>query len=225
MHSESKEDVINNCLEFINKGYSPLFMKINNYKPLFFQVDKHVTLKLMLKIYVKNIPDFDIRILNGIKLYYGKRLLNMDVEVRYLKLEHLSLISNFMREEEIPTEKIEEHPIYDYSENDFVISQIQNDIKNINEKIKEQSLDMIDKGLFHIFIELKNYKCIYFIADKNMTLKIILKIYAKNIPNFDESILNGIKLYCGKRPLVIDEKIQYLNLKQFCIITNFIKEE
>ena len=43
----------------------------------------------------------------------------MDEEVRYLKLEHLSLISNFMREEEIPTEKIEEHPIYDYSENDF----------------------------------------------------------------------------------------------------------
>ena len=67
LHSESEEDVINNCLEFINKGYSPLFMKINNYKPLFFQVDKHVTLKLMLKIYVKNIPDFDIRILNGIK--------------------------------------------------------------------------------------------------------------------------------------------------------------
>ena len=67
MHSESKEDVINNYLEFINKDYSPLFMKINNYKPLFFQVDKHVTLKLMLKIYVKNIPDFDIRILNGIK--------------------------------------------------------------------------------------------------------------------------------------------------------------
>ena len=67
LHSESEEDVINNYLEFINKGYSPLFMKINNYKPLFFQVDKHVTLKLMLKIYVKNIPDFDIRILNGIK--------------------------------------------------------------------------------------------------------------------------------------------------------------
>ena len=74
-------------------------------------------------------------------------------------------------------------------------------------------------------MELKDYQPLSFFVDKNMTLKTILNIYAKNMTNFDESILNGIKLYCGKRPLDIDEKIQYLNLRQLSRITNFMAEE
>ena len=44
-------------------------------------------------------------------------------------------------------------------------------------------------------------------------------------PNFDESILNGIKLYCGKCPLDINEEIQYLKLKQYSVIKDIETEE
>ena len=117
---------------------------------------------------------------------------------------------------------------YNYSDSDLIISRIQNisDIKNITEeKTLEQSQDLLEKGLFPLFMELKDYQPLSFFVDKNMTLKTILNIYAKNMTNFDESILNGIKLYCGKRPLDIDEKIQYLNLRQLSRITNFMAEE
>ena len=128
----------------------------------------------------------------------------------------------------INEEEDDKYKGYNYSDSDLIISRIQNisDIKNITEeKTLEQSQDLLEKGLFPLFMELKDYQPLSFFVDKNMTLKTILNIYAKNMTNFDESILNGIKVYCGKRPLDIDEKIQYLNLRQLSRITNFMAEE
>ena len=137
----------------------------------------------------------------------------------------INIGSNYKINEE---EEDDKYKGYNYSDSDLIISRIQNisDIKNITEeKTLEQSQDLLEKGLFPLFMELKDYQPLSFFVDKNMTLKTILNIYAKNMTNFDESILNGIKLYCGKRPLDIDEKIQYLNLRQLSRITNFMAEE
>ena len=115
----------------------------------------------------------------------------------------------------INEEEDDKYKGYNYSDSDLIISRIQNisDIKNITEeKTLEQSQDLLEKGLFPLFMELKDYQPLSFFVDKNMTLKTILNIYAKNMTNFDESILNGIKLFCGKCPLDINEEIQYLNL-------------
>ena len=117
---------------------------------------------------------------------------------------------------------------YNYSDSDLIISQIKNvsDIKNITEENPlEQSQVLLDKGLFPIFMELKNYKPLFLYVSRHIILKSILKKYVDYIPNFDEKILNEIQLYCGKRLLDINAEIQYLNLKQLSRITNFIAEE
>ena len=128
----------------------------------------------------------------------------------------------------INEEEDDKYKGYNYSDSDLIISQIKNvsDIKNITEENPlEQSQVLLDKGLFPIFMELKNYKPLFLYVSRHIILKSILKKYVDYIPNFDEKILNEIQLYCGKRLLDINAEIQYLNLKQLSRITNFIAEE
>ena len=108
---------------------------------------------------------------------------------------------------------------YNYSESDFEISQ---KVNLSEEKTLEESQVLLDKGLFPLFIKLNDYKPQLFYAERNTTLKIILKVFFDKTPGIDESILKDIKLYSGKNPLDINKEIQYLNLDQYNynIITN-----
>ena len=136
----------------------------------------------------------------------------------------INIGSNFRKNEE----EDDKYKGYNYSDSDLIISQIKNvsNIKNITEENPlEQSQVLLDKGLFPIFMELKNYKPLFLYVSRHIILKSILKKYVDYIPNFDEKILNEIQLYCGKRLLDINAEIQYLNLKQLSRITNFIAEE
>ena len=84
--------------------------------------------------------------------------------------------------------------------------------EGVSRSQQEQSQVLLDKGLFPIFMELKNYKPLFLYVSRQIILKSILKKYVDYIPNFDEKILNEIQLYCGKRLLDINAEIQYLNL-------------
>ena len=84
---------------------------------------------------------------------------------------------------------------------------------------------MIDKGYFSFFLKINDYKPRFFICDKHVNLKLVLKGYIENTLDINKNIVNGIKLYCGKRPLNLDEELQYLNLKSYSIVKNIISEE
>ena len=82
-----------------------------------------------------------------------------------------------------------------------------------------------DKGLFPLFIKIKDFNPKFFLGDRHSTLKIMLKAYFDNTPGIDTNIFNNIKLYLGKRPLDINEEIQYLKLKQYSVIKDIETEE
>ena len=110
---------------------------------------------------------------------------------------------------------------YNYSESDFQISMM----KNISEeKTLEQTQIFIEQGYFSLFMRLNDYAPKYYTVDKNTTLKLILKTYSKNTPQFDMNILNDIKLYCGEKSLDINKSIKDLNLEKLSVITNFVNK-
>ena len=125
---------------------------------------------------------------------------------------------NFRKNEE---EEDDNYKEYNYSESDFQISMM----KNISEeKTLEQTQIFIEQGYFPLFMRLNDYALKYYTVDKNTTLKLILKTYSQNTPQFDMSILNDIKLYCGEKSLDINKRIKDLNLEKLSVITNFVNK-
>ena len=129
----------------------------------------------------------------------------------------INIGSNFRKNEE----EDDNYKEYNYSESDFQISMM----KNISEeKTLEQTQIFIEQGYFSLFMRLNDYAPKYYTVDKNTTLELILKTYSKNTPQFDMSILNDIKLYCGEKSLDINKSIKDLNLEKLSIITNFMNK-
>ena len=130
----------------------------------------------------------------------------------------INIGSNFRKNEE---EEDDNYKEYNYSESDFQISMM----KNISEeKTLEQTQIFIEQGYFSLFMRLNDYAPKYYTVDKNTTLKLILKTYSENTPQFDMSILNDIKLYCGEKSLDINKRIKDLNLEKLSVITNFVNK-
>ena len=129
----------------------------------------------------------------------------------------INIGSNFRKNEE----EDDNYKEYNYSESDFQISMM----KNISEeKTLEQTQIFIEQGYFPLFMRLNDYALKYYTVDKNTTLKLILKTYSQNTPQFDMSILNDIKLYCGEKSLDINKRIKDLNLENLSLITNFVNK-
>ena len=79
--------------QLMNEGYLPIFMKLDDYKPLFFFIKEESTLKSLLKMYIKNLPETDMG--NEVsKLYVGKKLLDKDKQIQDLDLSPYSIITN-----------------------------------------------------------------------------------------------------------------------------------
>lgn len=90
----------NNILEQtqnkIDKGYIPLFLKIDNNEPILLYIKETSPLRSLLLAYLKNCPNTDEGLLDEIKLYHKKRLLNIDEQIQNLNLEALDIITNIM---------------------------------------------------------------------------------------------------------------------------------
>ena len=91
---KDSQDILGQSYEMINKGYIPLLMKLDNFKPLFFFVKRESTLKSLVKAYIKNCPKTDEGIVNDIKLYDGDELLDINKPISELNLEPFCKINN-----------------------------------------------------------------------------------------------------------------------------------
>ena len=91
---KDSQDILGQSYEMINKGYIPLLMKLDNFKPLFFFVKRESTLKSLVKAYIKNCPKTDEGIVNYIKLYDGDELLDINKPISELNLEPFCKINN-----------------------------------------------------------------------------------------------------------------------------------
>ena len=91
---KDSQDILGQSYEMINKGYIPLLMKLDDFKPLFFFVKRESTLKSLVKAYIKNCPKTDEGIVNDIKLYDGDELLDINKPISELNLEPFCKINN-----------------------------------------------------------------------------------------------------------------------------------
>ena len=91
---KDSQDILGQSFEMINKGYIPLLMKLDNFKPLFFFIKRESTLKSLVKAYIKNCPKTDEGIVNDIKLYDGDELLDINKPISELNLEPFCKINN-----------------------------------------------------------------------------------------------------------------------------------
>lgn len=91
---KDSQDILGQSYDMINKGYIPLLMKLDNFKPLFFFVKRESTLKSLVKAYIKNCPKTDEGIVNDIKLYDGDELLDINKPISELNLEPFCKINN-----------------------------------------------------------------------------------------------------------------------------------
>ena len=91
---KDSQDILGQSYDMINKGYIPLLMKLDNFKPLFFFIKRESTLKSLVKAYIKNCPKTDEGIVNDIKLYDGDELLDINKPISELNLEPFCKINN-----------------------------------------------------------------------------------------------------------------------------------
>ena len=76
-----------------DEGYFPLFLKIDNNKPKFFFIKFDSTLRCLIKTYKMMMGIDDLKI--EYNLYNDKNeLLDQDIEINYLNIEPLKVISN-----------------------------------------------------------------------------------------------------------------------------------
>ena len=76
-----------------DEGYFPLFLRIDNDKHKFFFIKNDSTLRCLIKTYkmMMGIDDLKIKYI----LYNDKnKILDQDIEIKYLKIDPLSVISN-----------------------------------------------------------------------------------------------------------------------------------
>ena len=87
--------------QLIDEGFLPVFLKINDFRPLHFFINQESTLNSLLREYIRNIPETDDGILNKIKLYHKNILLDFNKKIRELGLKPYSIITNKIVEEKI----------------------------------------------------------------------------------------------------------------------------
>ena len=85
---------LENSMQLIQKGYYPLFMKLNNYKPLLFHIKEDHKLTSLVRAYFQYCPETDEGMMKDIKLYHEKKLLDINTPIKLLKLEPFSIITN-----------------------------------------------------------------------------------------------------------------------------------
>ena len=94
-----KQQSLEESQQFIDEGFLPVFLKINDFRPLHFFINQESTLNSLLREYIRNIPEADDGILNKIKLYHENILLDFNKKIRELGLNPYSIITNKIVEE------------------------------------------------------------------------------------------------------------------------------
>ena len=106
-----------------------------------------------------------------------------------------------------------------YSKGDLSLSQTF--YQNKEESLGD-SIQMMEKGFYSLFLKLNNNTPIFFHVKEEDTLKTLIQAYIQKLPETKKEIKDDIKLYNNKRSLDLNTPIKKLNLLPFCIITNKI---
>ena len=88
------KDPLAESQQFYEQGYLPLFIKLNNYKPLCFFIKEDSTLKSLVRLYLKNCPETDEGLEKDIELYNEGRSLDINKQIKYFNLKPYSIITN-----------------------------------------------------------------------------------------------------------------------------------
>ena len=93
------KDDLEKSMQMVEEGYVAILMKLNDYKPLYLFAKEESNLKSLVKVYNQNCPETDKGMENDLKLYEGKRPLDINKPIKYLNLRQpLCVVTNRMVE-------------------------------------------------------------------------------------------------------------------------------
>ena len=93
------KDDLEKSMQMVEEGYVAILMKLNDYKPLYLFAKEESNLKSLVKVYNQNCPETDKGLENDLKLYEGKRPLDINKPIKYLNLRQpLCVVTNRMVE-------------------------------------------------------------------------------------------------------------------------------
>ena len=91
---DSEDNSLEHPIKMIQIGYIPIFIKLQDYKPYLFYVKENAKLKSLVEAYIQSCPGIDEEIINHIKLYNEKRLLDINKIIKNLSLSPFSIITD-----------------------------------------------------------------------------------------------------------------------------------
>ena len=90
-NSANKDDDINYISEMIEKGYIPIFIKVDDYRPLFFMVHKRNKLYKIINVYANT---FGIENISNYFFYNGENNVDVNLSLEILGIKPFDVIKN-----------------------------------------------------------------------------------------------------------------------------------
>ena len=87
----NEDNDINYINEMLEKGYIPLFIKVDDYRPLFFMVHKRNKLYKIINAYAKT---FDIENISNYIFLIGKNKIDVNLSLESLDIKPFDIIMN-----------------------------------------------------------------------------------------------------------------------------------
>ena len=99
----SESQSLEHSMQWIQKGYHPIFMRLKNYNPVLLHIKEDATLMSLVRAYFKHYHETDEGIMKDLKLYFNKEELDINTPIKFLKLGLFSIITD--RKEDNNTNK------------------------------------------------------------------------------------------------------------------------
>ena len=90
----SESQSLEHSMQWIQKGYLPIFLKLKNYGPLLLHIKEDATLMSLVRAYFQHYQETDEGIMKDLKLYFNKEELDINKPIKYLKLGLFSIITD-----------------------------------------------------------------------------------------------------------------------------------
>ena len=99
----SESQSLEHSMQWIQKGYHPIFMRLKNYNPVLLHIKEDATLISLVRAYFKHYHETDEGIMKDLKLYFNKEELDINTPIKFLELGLFSIITD--RKEDNNTNK------------------------------------------------------------------------------------------------------------------------
>ena len=99
----SESQSLEHSMQWIQKGYHPILMRLKNYNPVLLHIKEDATLMSLVRAYFKHYHETDEGIMKDLKLYFNKEELDINTPIKFLELGLFSIITD--RKEDNNTNK------------------------------------------------------------------------------------------------------------------------